>query len=41
MPELAFETVKLEINAADTPFRADMLNMRVASRAEAGEVLYF
>ena len=41
MPELAFETVKLEINAADTPYNAEMLNMRVASRSEAGEVLYF
>lgn len=41
MPELAFETVKLEINAADTPYSAEMLNIRVASRNEAGEVLDF
>lgn len=41
MPELAYETVKLEINAADTPYRAEMLDMRVASRSEAGEVLQF
>ncbi len=41
MPELAFETVKLEINAADTPYKAEMLNMRVASRNEVGEVLSF
>lgn len=41
MPELAYETVKLEINAADTPFRAEMLDLRVASRSEAGEVLCF
>lgn len=41
MPELAFETVKFEINAADTPYRAEMLDLRVASRSEAGEVLDF
>ncbi len=41
MPELAFETVKLEINAADTPYRAEELDLRVASRSEAGEVIYF
>ena len=41
MPELAFETVKFEINAADTPYRAEMLDLRVASRSEAGEVLNF
>ncbi len=41
MPELAFETVKLEINAADTPYRAELLDLRVASRSEAGEVLCF
>ncbi len=41
MPELAFETVKLEINAADTPYRAECLDLRVASRSEVGEVLCF
>jgi phosphoribosyl 1,2-cyclic phosphodiesterase len=41
MPELAFETVKLEINAADTPYRAEELDLRVASRSEVGEVLNF
>lgn len=41
MPELAFETVKLEINAADTPYRAEELDLRVASRSEVGEVLTF
>ena len=41
MPELAYETVKFEINAADTPFRAEMFNLRVASRSEAGDVLCF
>jgi len=41
MPELAYETVKLEINAADTPFSADMFGLAVASRSEVGEVLDF
>lgn len=41
MPELAFETVKLEINAADTPYRAEKLDLRVASRNEVGELLTF
>ena len=41
MPELAFETVKLEINAADSPYRAEMFHLHVASRSEAGEVLCF
>ena len=41
MPELAFETVKLEINAADTPYKAETLDLRVASRNEVGEVLDF
>ena len=41
MPELAFETVKFEINTADTPYRAEMLDLQVASRSEAGEVLDF
>ena len=41
MPELAYETVKLEINAADTPYRAEMFGLTVASRSEAGEVLDF
>ena len=41
MPELAFETVKLEIDAADTPYKSEMLNIRVASRNEVGEVLSF
>ena len=39
MPELAFETVKLEINAADTPYKAEMFQICVASRSEVGEVL--
>lgn len=41
LPELAFETVKFEINAADTPYRAEMFDLRVADRNEAGEVLEF
>lgn len=41
MPELAFETVKFEINAADTPYRAEMFDLTVADRKEAGEVLEF
>lgn len=41
MPEIAFETVKFEINSADTPFKAEDLDLRVASRSEAGEVLCF
>ena len=41
IPELAFETVKLEINEGDTPFRAEGLYLQVASRSEAGEVLNF
>lgn len=41
MPELAFETVKLEINAADTPYRAEELDLHVADRKEAGMVFSF
>ena len=41
MPELAYETVKLEINAADVPFRAEEFHLQVAKRNEAGDVLEF
>lgn len=41
MPELAYETVKLEINAADSPYKAEMFHLCVASRSEAGELLDF
>ncbi len=41
IPELAFETVKLEINAADISYRAEAFQMSVASRSEVGEVLEF
>ncbi len=41
MPELAYETVKLEINAADNPYRAEQFSLQVADRSEPGEVLEF
>lgn len=41
MPELAYETVKFEINAADTPYRAEFFDLSVADRNEAGAVLEF
>lgn len=41
LPELAFETVKLEINASGVPYKAEELDIRVADRNEAGEVLEF
>ncbi len=41
MPELAYETVKLEINASPVPYRAEQFYLRVASRSEAGDVLEF
>ena len=41
MPELAYETVKLEINVADVPFTAEEFYLQVASRSEAGDVLEF
>lgn len=41
MPELAFETVKFEINAADTPYRAEELDIHVVTQTEVGEVFSF
>ncbi|MCD8120175.1 MAG: MBL fold metallo-hydrolase [Lachnospiraceae bacterium] len=40
-PQLAWETVRLNINTADTPYRASDFDLRVASRTEAGEAVEF
>ncbi|MFI3238255.1 MAG: MBL fold metallo-hydrolase [Lachnospiraceae bacterium] len=40
MPALAYETVKLEINAAKSEFCADDFTIQVAKRNEASDILY-
>ena len=39
MPELAYETVRLEITNSDTPYRADDFKIMVAKRSERSEVI--
>ena len=41
MPEIAYETVKFEINVADTPFQAEDFHLCVAKRDEISEILEF
>lgn len=41
MPEIAYETVKFEINVADTPFKAEDFHLCVAARDHESEILYF
>jgi phosphoribosyl 1,2-cyclic phosphodiesterase len=40
-PDLAFETVRVEINAADDEYEADELPLAVAPRKEASELIEF
>lgn len=40
-PELAFETVRMEINLGDNRFNADDFNIRVASRVEPSDIVIF
>ena len=39
-PELAYETVKLEITMGDTPFRGEEVPLYVADREKMSEILY-
>ncbi len=39
LPELAFESVRMEINLADNPYKADDFKMQVAKRHEPTEVI--
>lgn len=39
MPEIAYETVKFEINVAETPFRAEDFHMCIAQRDHESEIL--
>ena len=39
MPELAYETVRLEVTNSDTPYRADDFRIMVAKRSECSEVI--
>ncbi len=41
MPEIAFETVKFEINVAETPFKAEDFHICVAAREKESEILNF
>ena len=41
MPEIAYETVKFEINAAQTPFKAEDFHLCVAARDKISEILHF
>ena len=41
MPEIAYETVKFEINMANTPFKAEDFHLCVATRDEVSEILEF
>lgn len=41
MPEIAYETVKFEINQAATPFKAEDFHLCVASRDQESEILHF
>ena len=38
-PELAYQTVRMEVNLGDNPYRADDFDIRVARRDEASEIL--
>lgn len=40
-PDLAYETVRLEVTASDTPFRADDFDIQVARRTEISNVVNF
>ena len=39
-PELAYETVKLEVTMGDTPYRGDEIPLTVAKRDSMSEILY-
>jgi hypothetical protein len=41
MPEIAYETVKFEINQAATPFKAEDFHLCVAARDQESEILHF
>lgn len=41
MPEIAYETVKFEINVANTPFKAEDFHLCVAPRDKESEILDF
>ena len=41
MPEIAYETVKFEINVANTPFKAEDFHLCVAARDHESEILCF
>jgi len=40
LPELAFETVRVEVNMADTPYRAEDFRLAVAKRDEVSEIYH-
>ena len=39
MPELAYETVRLEIDMGDCPYHADDFHLAVAKRDEMSEII--
>ena len=39
LPELAFETVRLEVDMGDCPYRSSDFNMTVASRDEMSDII--
>ena len=39
MPELAYETVRLEIDMSDSPFKAKDFHLSVAKRSEVSDVI--
>ena len=41
LPELAYETVRMEIDLADNPYRAGDFPIQVAKRSEVSEVITF
>ena len=41
LPELAYETVRMEIDLADNPYRAGDFPIQVAKRSEVSEVIAF
>lgn len=40
LPELAYETVRVEVNMADTPYRAEDFRLMVAKRDEVSEIFH-